>query len=112
MSRSSSANIIAWFGGISGSSVICCPDIIGPHQFSSGHHDLVVMSDLCGCFHCLAIFKPTSILDWIDGEEWDRHATTLCPRCGIDTVLPSASGTPIEKMRRHWFGEYENHEEA
>lgn len=83
-------------------------DVISAHRYSSAHRNLVVMSEVCGCFYCLAIFKPTSVCDW-DGEEWERYATALCPRCGIDSVLPSAAGLPIEApflkaMRDHWFG--------
>ena len=81
------------------------------HRFSSGNRNLVVMSDNCGCFHCLAIFKPTSIFAWTDGKEWEPHATALCPKCGIDSVLPSEAGFPITKeflkaMENHWFAHY------
>ena len=36
----------------------------------------------CGCFHCLAIFEATEVVDWIDDGE-----TPLCPRCGVDAVM-------------------------
>ena len=79
------------------------PDPIAAHERSSLHHDEVVASDTCGCFHCLAIFPPSSIDEWTDDDE-----TALCPRCGIDAVIGSASGYPITReflreMKSAWF---------
>ena len=46
-------------------------------------------SDRCGCFYCLSVFDT----DEIDHEDdWP-----VCPRCGIDYVIGSASGLPIER---------------
>ncbi len=40
------------------------------------------------CFYCLAEFPPASIAAWADEGE-----TPLCPRCGIDSVLPGPLGS-------------------
>jgi hypothetical protein len=42
-------------------------------------------SELCGCFHCLAVFPPSLVSEWID-EVDDVGTTAMCPRCGIDSV--------------------------
>jgi hypothetical protein len=60
-------------------------------------------SDVCGCFYCCDVYAPQEIEQWIDEED-----TALCPRCGIDSVIGSASGFPITKdflgrMKRYWF---------
>jgi len=72
-------------------------------------------SALCGCFHCLAIYPPSSIVEWVDWPddtplERQRTAghTALCPRCGVDSVIGSASGYPIDTdllkaMHKYWF---------
>lgn len=83
-------------------------DVESAHRYSSGHRNMVVMSEICGCFYCLATFKPMSIYDWIDGEEWESRATARCPRCGIDSVLPATSGLTITEeflkaMNNYWF---------
>jgi len=83
-------------------------DLESAHRFCAGHRNLVVMSEICGCFYCLSVFRPISIHDWIDGKEWEPKATALCPRCGIDSVLPSAAGILITEqflntMHDHWF---------
>lgn len=40
----------------------------------------------CGCFHCQATFAADEIRQWIDND-----LTALCPRCGVDTVLPNVT---------------------
>ena len=82
------------------------------HKYSSHHRDLLVKSDRAGCFHCGAVFSPSEISEWIDGDEHSGRGgegvTALCPKCGIDAVLPSASPVPLTgevlaAMERHWF---------
>jgi hypothetical protein len=92
-------------------------DVIAAHKRSSDHRAEVQGSSLCGCFHCLAIFEPRAITDWVDwppgtreDEQLDLGTTAMCPECGIDSVIGANSGYPITKeflsqMRRHWFGE-------
>jgi hypothetical protein len=79
-------------------------DHIAAHKHSIRHRSEVEASDRCGCFYCLAEFGPDVIMDWVD----DCGVTALCPKCGIDSVIGSASGYPITteflaRMRRHWF---------
>ena len=50
------------------------------------------------------MFLPSEIEAWTDehevvrpdGTTASRGLTALCPRCGIDSVLGSASGLPVE----------------
>lgn len=80
---------------------------ITAHKCSSRHRAQIEQSEQCGCFHCLTVFTPNAIEEWIDDDD-----TAMCPRCGIDSVIGSASGNPIEReflarMRAHWFGSAE-----
>jgi hypothetical protein len=82
-------------------------EIIAAHRRSIRHRDEILTSEVCGCFYCLAIFPPTEITEWTDKAD-DIGQTALCPNCGIDSVLGSNSGYPIEpeflaRMREHWF---------
>ncbi len=75
------------------------------HGDSSKHRQEVVASELCGCFYCLNAFEPKDIAEWVDDGK-----TALCPRCGIDSVIGSASGFVLTKeflkeMNDYWFGE-------
>ena len=92
-------------------------DLQSIHSFSSLHRPLMERSQRAGCFYCLAEFAPSTITEWVDAPEdaSDDEAlsvgvTALCPRCGIDSVLPSAA--PIKwdesllvEMRAFWFSQ-------
>jgi hypothetical protein len=78
------------------------------HKRSIRHRVEILGSEKCGCFHCLRIFAPSAIQDWCD-ERDGVGQTALCPFCGIDAVIGSASGYPVEQpfldaMKRKWFG--------
>ncbi len=77
--------------------------IIAAHKHSSNHHEELLKSDICGCFYCLEIYSPQEIQDWVDDDK-----CALCAKCGIDSVIGSASNYPITKdflkeMKRYWF---------
>jgi hypothetical protein len=87
--------------------VVADPDYISAHKQCIRHREEILRSEVCGCFYCLEIFKPQEIFEWID-EQNPAGQTALCPRCGIDSVIGSASGYPITldfltAMNRHWF---------
>jgi hypothetical protein len=84
------------------------PDYIRAHKHSSNHREELKKSDLCGCFYCLEIYSPAEIEDWIDEDENGTGTCALCAKCGIDSVIGSASSYPITKeflgkMHLHWF---------
>jgi hypothetical protein len=67
------------------------------HKHSIRNRSAIERSERCGCFYCRAIFAPGEITEWVDGGEADLQlgVTALCPRCGIDSVLPSGAGIEI-----------------
>jgi hypothetical protein len=77
---------------------------IEAHKHCNNNRGELAGSDVAGCFYCCQTFDPTEIDVWVDD---DRCA--VCPRCGIDSVIGSASGFPVtdqkflEKMREIWF---------
>ena len=78
-------------------------DIRNAHSHCSCHRSEILASALCGCFYCVTAFPPDQVLDWVDDGK-----TALCPKCGIDSVLGSASGFRLskeflEEMNRYWF---------
>lgn len=85
------------------------PDLTEIHAHSSGHKVELERSPLCGCFYCCQTFETSKIQRWVDKGE-----TALCPLCGIDSVIGSASGVSItyeflKEMHDFWFfpkGEY------
>ena len=78
-------------------------DVSNAHDHCSRHREEILKSDICGCFYRGETFPPGDITDWTDEEQ-----TAFCPKCGIDSVIGSASGFSIKKefleeMNRHWF---------
>ena len=73
------------------------------HKHSSQHRSEIESSDVCGCFYCGKTFPPSEIQEWVDDGK-----TAMCPKCGIDSVLGSASGYPftkefLDEMNQYWF---------
>lgn len=74
-------------------------DLKNLHAQANYHRAQVEASQTCGCFYCKAIFAPSQIQDWIDKDQ-----TALCPKCGIDSVLPEQpSAAALEAMHQYWF---------
>ena len=82
------------------------PDPITEHARSSVHREVVLRAEAIGCFYCLRFSSPSEILDWVDEDDAGVGRTALCPRCGIDAVVPVRDGIDGEFLRRmhdHWF---------
>lgn len=78
------------------------------HQYSSNHRKQIEDSELCGCFYCLEVYSLSKITEWVDEDENEVGQTALCPYCGIDSVIGSASGVPLNRvflssMQQVWF---------
>jgi hypothetical protein len=86
------------------------PQLQAAHARSSMHRAEILASEWCGCFYCGTVFEPGEIGEWVDGVDGNGvPQTALCPHCGIDSVIGSASGFPVTpvflmRMRSHWFG--------
>ncbi len=80
------------------------------HAYSGNHKPELEKDDICGCFFCKRIFRPSEIEDWIisDGPG-DERGTAVCPYCGVDSVIGRSSGYPVTRefltaMNKIWFG--------
>ena len=76
---------------------------IAAHKHASRHRAEIEASPRCACFFCFRSFASADIKTWIDAKQ-----TALCPRCGVDSVLGSASQHRIDDvflrgMHEHFF---------
>ena len=56
-------------------------------------------TNVCSCFHCLQTYSPSEIVEWCDEGE-----TAICPKCGIDSVLPNETRRDLlVRMYDFWF---------
>ncbi len=72
-------------------------------EFATTNEDALKNSDMAGCYYCKAIYVAKEVTEFLKIER-----TTLCPKCGIDSVIPSNSPievTPenLETLNKHWF---------
>ena len=79
-------------------------DLLDAHAHTVRHRKELAASAVAGCFYCCETFAPTEIEDWVDNDD-----CSLCPRCGIDSVIGDASGYPVsdrqflKDMHSFWF---------
>lgn len=76
---------------------------IAAHKHSTRHRAEVEASSRCACFFCFRTFKGAEVTAWTDGNQ-----TALCPKCGVDSVLGSASKHRLDDpflrgMHQHFF---------
>lgn len=80
------------------------PDLcVAAHKHSSRHRAEIEASTRCGCFFCFRTYPSTDIRAWTDANQ-----TALCPRCGVDSVIGSASKHRLDDaflrgMHAHFF---------
>lgn len=92
-------------------------DLRSIHRFCTRNRDLLARAELAGCFYCESEFAASEVSDWVDlparveasDARVDRGETALCPRCGIDSVLPSSAPFAwddqlLPEMHQYWFG--------
>ena len=60
------------------------------HASGRGNMEQAQISPICGCFNCLQLFDGREVT-----QSFDREKSAWCPRCGIDSVIASASGYEI-----------------
>ena len=76
---------------------------ITAHKHASKHRSELEASAKCACFFCFRTFASGEIRKWVDADQ-----TALCPHCGLDSVLGSASvriDDPfLRKMHQHHHG--------
>lgn len=79
---------------------------------SVNNREEILKSKQCGCFHCLKIFKPEEIKNWIDEEK-----TAICPFCDVDSVIGDNLGVVIDEsllkiIHDDWFDSKPNARDA
>ena len=65
-------------------------DIENAPRESRHNHTAISGDTVCGCYFCLTVFTGGTIEEWVDGG-----TTALCPRCGVDAVLPGVNDTDV-----------------
>jgi hypothetical protein len=72
------------------------------HRHTRANRMELEASEVCGCIACERIYFPSEVVRWLD------DGTAMCPHCGADAVVGSASGIPImpgvlRRAHERWF---------
>jgi hypothetical protein len=72
------------------------------HRHTRANRMELEASEVCGCIACERIYFPSEVVRWAADE------TAVCPHCGVDAVVGSASGIPImpgvlRRAHARWF---------
>ena len=72
------------------------------HRHTRANQMELEASEVCGCIACERIYFPSEVV------RWREDGTALCPHCGVDAVVGSASGIPImpgvlRRAHERWF---------
>lgn len=75
------------------------------HDATFANWLMLKRSKMCGCIFCCRTYPASDVVDWCN--EQDENRTALCPCCGIDSVIPDASGWSLDeeflKEMKHWW---------
>lgn len=79
---------------------------LGAFGGSFENRPVIERSTLCGCHCCRHLFTPEEIDWWID-ETDGVGLTAMCPKCGLDGVVGSASPCDgdlafLRELTRRW----------
>jgi len=66
-------------------------DLFNATKYAFKNREDLLRSDVCGCYYCLKVFPPSTIVSWESGH------TGLCPHCEIDSLVGSSTGIPIRR---------------
>ena len=90
-------------------------ELLAAYRHLSNNHAQIEASTVCGCCHCVRLFKPQEIVGWtgLTVETFnDPRAiaaqTAMCPHCGSEAVLGdgcglSVNGHLLARMNEAWF---------
>ena len=66
---------------------------------SRNNRDKITDGVQCGCYFCIEVYDGAEIEEWADGGQ-----TALCPKCGIDSVIPNETDKEyLTAACEHWF---------
>lgn len=67
---------------------------------SYDNREKILAVDEASCFFCCKYIQTKEITEW-----WDEGKTAVCPKCGIDALIPKRRELNLlNQMHKYWFG--------
>ena len=72
-------------------------------HFATSNEKALKNAPKAGCYYCMSIFDASEVTEFLQQER-----TALCPKCGIDSVLPSTAPYELtqeclKELNAFWF---------
>lgn len=71
-------------------------------DFATSNKKNLMNSNKAGCYYCRKIYPAAEVKEFLETED-----TALCPKCGIDSVLPDSvcdlSIETLKELHQFWF---------
>lgn len=72
-------------------------------EYSINNAAQIKQAQIAGCYYCKSIYSAVQISEYVDDG-----LTALCPKCGIDSVLPDTAPfdltvETLARLKRIWF---------
>jgi len=81
---------------------------------STDNRETLELSRNAVCYNCLSEIAVSEITKWVDGGDCfgpPRETTAVCPKCGIDSVIPKElftdMGCTLKELHDYWFEGYD-----
>lgn len=75
------------------------------HEYCNDNKDAISKSVMCGCCFCCEIYNSQQVCEYVD-----NNTCALCPKCGIDSVLPDINCQVtiplLVIMHKFWFNNH------
>jgi hypothetical protein len=73
--------------------------------YATCNYDAIQSSTECACVYCLEKYAPALINDWCN--DYDKTSdkylqTAICPKCGIDSVIPNSLIKYTDTDLKNW----------
>ncbi len=79
-------------------------DLEEAHKYSYNNKKLLTRFTDVACFYCISFYTVAEIKEWVN-----KATTALCPKCGIDSVIPNPDNLLNESMLREMYQYFFEH---
>lgn len=72
-------------------------------KYATSNREKLKVSKNAACYYCMEVYLASEVIEFCDSE-----TTALCPKCGIDSVLPDDSPYEfkigdLKELNHFWF---------
>lgn len=70
-------------------------------EYATSNVEALRESEQAACYYCMKIYSALEVVEFIPEEN-----TAICPKCGIDSVLPGTCGIEFSEENLNIINDY------